>query len=1051
MSCVLVTAFAGWMMFVENRSLHYIEADAQDVSALYRSTATVLLAQGGKDRQPCEAFICAVQDGASGTVYVALSLHKSRNFVIFSPERRPDGKETQEELIRDALAMVREWGFDMQSVNLNYSKALKEVVLNDLRVVRHPHSARKAAQKRSAGERQARQSSPGHGKGAPAETGQNEQTSGGIQPGSGTPDRKMSEKGQAGVERAKNGKESGDKGGVESVATRTDDTASRQGDVNGYGALKEAVSPSVKGLNEIENLKAELQELSEAKSDEEKRRAKEIAALRSELKELSTDEADGELLKLKAEVEQQRGEKNNARAIAESEKSALREELNRIREEKGKIDEISAKELSMIRAELEELTAEKEAHEIDTRQQLTAAKKELERLRKEKTSAGNAADAELESLRSQTERLKADRSRDEMDATGELAVLRDEIARMVEENSAANKALAGSIADLRMDAERLVAEKEAAESAAEEERAALSDSIRVQEKEISDFRELAAKQRAELLEEAERLRTERAAAEKMHATETSRLEKEILVMKEEAQSARDAEERELEQLRSELERLSTEKNARLANATAELTGLREASERLLREKDEAVLAASTDLEAARALAAGLSDEIEQIREAGTSELSAINSEIERLTLEKQSVEKDYAEQLGSATTKAVQLAAELLETEIGVIEKTSAARTATRALLTAVSGNAAAPEALIEGSDIFERIEGLLKEADRLTEENSKAEDSALGELASLKARVARLESEKSAAKKATAAEAEKLKAEARRLIAEREKADRVEGEHLAQLAAEVERLSREADAAREAASARIERLKTETATLEDARKTFEKASADIPQVMESTDVKPAVDRKAPVPTETADLPRKEQVAEMQESPSKPAPASSTERLEDPAQWTDKASDDGDAQDPFAFLSQDDGMMGNTRSFTAERTGPPVRFSIDRALQSIDFASPEDVLEIHQSLNRTRVAMEDNTTVTCDSFLCAVSRSGKPHVYIALYQVDSKTVLVYTPEKQPEDSQEFEKIMRDGMDFIEIVGFMMDGVELGKDSGGRAKVFSRIPVLRQVS
>jgi hypothetical protein len=158
--------------------------------------------------------------------------------------------------------------------------------------------------------------------------------------------------------------------------------------------------------------------------------------------------------------------------------------------------------------------------------------------------------------------------------------------------------------------------------------------------------------------------------------------------------------------------------------------------------------------------------------------------------------------------------------------------------------------------------------------------------------------------------------------------------------------------------------------------------------------------------------------------------------------------------DPFAFLNSGETQLGIGSGFTDTSkgsSGPPVQFIIDRSLKAVEYRTPNDIVEIYQSLNRTRVSMEDNTTVTCDAYLCGVVRDGRNHVYIALNLVDSKGALVYVPEVQPEDSDSYVKILRDGMDFVEIVGFMMDGIDLGGSEAKRVKALDKIPVLCKVS
>jgi len=621
---------------------------------------------------------------------------------------------------------------------------------------------------------------------------------------------------------------------------------------------------------------------------------------------------------------------------------------------------------------------------------------------------------------------------------------------MAEEKATAQEALAGSVAELRSDAERLSLEKVEAERVTAEELSALRDSIRLLEGELSEAASLSAKQLTELREEAERLAAEKSSQEEVSAAALSALRNEVFGLKNEIQSAREAAAREISDLKSEAERLVAERTADEVRFAEELARLREESERLLNGKDDAEGAAASELEVARSTIARLSAEIREIETAKAGEITAINAEIERLTLEKEAVDRDTAAELRAARVKAVQLAADLLETEISIVEKTAAARSAARMLMTAIAGEEATQQADVEDSDLSERMAGLLIEADRLAAEKVQAEDSTLAELAELKANVARLASENTAARQAAAAEAETLKAEAQRLIAERREAEQLEAERLAHLAAEIERLAKESAAAREAVSVKMARLKVESDMMNTAKEALENAALAIPDARVTVqECRP--DKKQPIPSlSVEEVPRTvEPVRTGSMTPGaevEPAGAATAASFE-----TVHTAEPDDETDPFAFMRTGDVVLGTMRASTGEASGPPVRFTIDRAIQGINFSSPEDVLEVHQSLNRTRVAMEDSTTETCDSYLCVVEKNGKPHVYIALYLVDGKKALVYIPEKQPDTPAEFDKVMRDGMDFIEIVGFMMDVVDLGRDKQGRSKVLNRIPVLIQAA
>jgi len=416
--------------------LHYIEAEAQDVVTLYRSTGTVMLAQGGRGRQPCEAFVCAVQNGAAVNVYVALSLQNSKNLVIFAPKELPDTKKSHEDLVSAALATVKDWGFEMEGVNLNYSKALKEVVLNDLRIVRQPQSARKSGQKRGAGERHARPSSQVQGKGGQTEvshdTKSTEETPASLR----TPDGKATGKGHGGGERGKTDKESAGTGRGESVP----DQAGRHetpipGAVEHHGTLMESVLQPTKGP-----------------SDAAVEKKQELASLEAEMERISREKSVA-VSKLNNDLEN------------------TRKEIARVGEEKARMQREASQQIDRLRSELETLSSEKRDVEEALSREIATLGSEIEKVIKDKKSLEKDAAEEVATLKAELERLSNTRSEDEKMRAGEVAALRSELEGL--STAEADVELDG----LRVELERLKAERDLARSATETEKSAIREEI----------------------------------------------------------------------------------------------------------------------------------------------------------------------------------------------------------------------------------------------------------------------------------------------------------------------------------------------------------------------------------------------------------------------------------------------------------------------------------------------------------------------------------------------------------------------------------------------
>ncbi len=152
-----------------------------------------------------------------------------------------------------------------------------------------------------------------------------------------------------------------------------------------------------------------------------------------------------------------------------------------------------------------------------------------------------------------------------------------------------------------------------------------------------------------------------------------------------------------------------------------------------------------------------------------------------------------------------------------------------------------------------------------------------------------------------------------------------------------------------------------------------------------------------------------------------------------------------EAQDPFAFM----GAQTTEVSAAAVAVGPPAVFSLDKSLTAIEFAAAEEIVDLHESLNKARITPEGHQPQNCGAYVCGLLRNGGRRVYVALLLTESGKVLVYAPDKQPETDAVYAKTVRDALDFAETVGFMLGAVELDADMEKRSRVLSGMPVLRQ--
>jgi len=984
-------------MFIENSALHFIEADAQDVIAVYRSTSNVTMAYGGREEQPCEAFICVVQEADDVAVYAALSFIRRRNFIIFAPEKKPETRASHEKLVGDALAFLSGWGFEMQSVNLNYSKALKEVILSDLRLVKPAVNARKSPQRKITGEKPAKDGDHALEKGKKEAQAEAKTALEGTSPEprvNATPSAESSPeilKKPAGVTAAPltaadfesmkvfawSPQEPDENPTVSAgLLDFQDVTTSLKAEIERISREKAAAASRAR--RDLEETREEIGRLLIEKEEEQRLADEELAALKSQMEGLLREKnevresASREIEGIRAQIEQLAREKAAEEEAASNEIAALRNELRRLLEAKTE-DEISrAEELEALKSEIEQLeglATEKDAAGSVLCRELEEARAELEQIRKAHESAIADREAELAALRGEADRLRKERLEAEESAEREIADLRNVIAALKEENAAAQSSLALTVAGLKNEVGRLAAEKEQVETAAAAELNAMQDMIRSLVNEIDTIKSHLDKRKRALLDEAENLRLAKAAAEEEAGAELSSLQDETERLKGELQETLDRYALEISDLKSGIERLVEEKRIAEESAAIESDHLRQKAEQVRAEKEEFEFSAARELEAFRAEAERLEGELRQIEAFRSDEISTLTAEVQRLSAEIESLEKDASEAMASVAAKAAQIGSELLDMERLVVEKIAGARSAARMLMVAVSAEEAHPDDNEGETGATDRLAALAQEKD--------------GQPA--------------------------------------EKAGRAQ----------------------------------EAAAAECGRDNFIAAGESL--VQEIVEQPPAAERVVAVP------PVHLESAEFTDTLASDVDTTEAELVQLPEGLTAEAASEtgfgmpeepfeiavvGQEQDPFAFMRSVDDSPVVSRVIAGQSSGPPVNFGIDGSRDALEYRSPEDIIELYQSLNRTRVAMEDHTSVTCDSYLCGIRVNGRPHVYIALYLVDRKSALIYAPERQPDSDEEYAKTMRDGMDFIEIVGFMMDKVDVGGNSGESAKVLGRIPVLR---
>jgi hypothetical protein len=726
-----------------------------------------------------------------------------------------------------------------------------------------------------------------------------------------------------------------------------------------------------------------------AKKDPVTERGAAKDASRTKAEETSKAKAEKER---KAAEEKRKAADEAARIKAEEERKAAEEAAHTKAEEERK----AAEEAARIKAEEERKAAEEAAH--------TKAEEE-------RKAAEEAAHTKAEEERKAAEEAARVKAEDERKAAEEVARIKAEEERKAAEEEARIKA-----------EEERKATEEAARIKAEEERKAAEEEARDKAEEQRRIAELATEER----QEAEKMMAEKAEAARLleEKLEAERLAAEerisLLAEAEKSAAARNAEEKEAAE-KAEAEKISSEANIaqlqeeeRLAEeralvageALAKATAARMEAEQLFLQKQDEEQAAEKHAEQTRKAATKACNERIAAEEAteiiGQFEERARNRAVEaQKESQVAAAEQSAAKELLAAKTEELRRALEAAEAERLMFEKILekkiiAEKAAHQAAgvevipLDAPLEEAAAIEEMQTPSDSGKRA-GTIKTDRQAPEKEPVGED-----LERQKAEIERLRGEKAKAEaewKAAAEEAARLKAETDRLTALR-------------LKAEEERLRLQA----EEASAPESEAKKKAQDKGSGRKVTREEQLNV-----SVSSLGAWKRAAQTASNPIDYGGPPVVA---------------------------------GSDPFEFPGGDDGSFFGNQASTG---GSGAAYTYNPAVTGIEYSSEKEIIELQESSNLARVALEGNPTQNCKGYICAVNQQDRCQVRVAIVLKDTDKMLVYDADRQPESADRCSELMGDAIQFLELIGFMMGTVNLGTDKAAREAAIAKIPVMHRLA
>ena len=126
-------------MLALDSTIGCIEASEPDVLDLYRSAPLMTSPVTDAQQESREAYVCAIRKKARVQVYVALVADNKRIFVYTHPGE-PETEQHYQHYLQEALAFARSLGFAPERIDLNYSPAMREVVVRNIKILRPPGS-----------------------------------------------------------------------------------------------------------------------------------------------------------------------------------------------------------------------------------------------------------------------------------------------------------------------------------------------------------------------------------------------------------------------------------------------------------------------------------------------------------------------------------------------------------------------------------------------------------------------------------------------------------------------------------------------------------------------------------------------------------------------------------------------------------------------------------------------------------------------------------------------------------------------------------------------
>jgi len=114
------------------------------------------------------------------------------------------------------------------------------------------------------------------------------------------------------------------------------------------------------------------------------------------------------------------------------------------------------------------------------------------------------------------------------------------------------------------------------------------------------------------------------------------------------------------------------------------------------------------------------------------------------------------------------------------------------------------------------------------------------------------------------------------------------------------------------------------------------------------------------------------------------------------------------------------------------RRPPPAGaiFGVDWDLECVPCQSPEDVIELHQSICNAQLTLEGYPTQYCSAYIVVLRENGGRQLFMVFRLPQEDRFLVYRPVKKPSSSGELSSVIKEAHKFLQVVGVETETIKL---------------------